>query len=217
MNLCSAYSIIKCVIQVYVYESLIKYIKYIIKYNLGEMKMERIYSRISVFGLGYVGLPTATVFASKGFMVVGVDIDMSKVEAVNSGRCYIKEPGLDDLLRDTVSKGFLRATTDAVEAVKQCDAVIIAVPTPVKEGVTDLSYLRDALETVKKGLHRDLLVVIESTIPPSTTASFAKPLLEESGLKVEEDFYLAHVPERIAPGKAIEELLNAPRVALQVL
>ncbi|HDN01767.1 MAG TPA: nucleotide sugar dehydrogenase, partial [Candidatus Bathyarchaeota archaeon] len=169
-------------------------------------------TRVCVVGLGYVGLPTAVIFASKGFSVIGVDVDREKVMAVNSGRCYIKEHGLDVLLRDAVSKGLLRATTDVVEAVRQRDAVIIAVPTPIKDGVADLSYLRDALEAVKKGLYRGMLVVIESTIPPGTTIGFAKPLLEESGLRVEEDFYLAHVPERIAPGKAIHELLHEPRI-----
>jgi len=167
---------------------------------------------VCIVGLGYVGLPAATIFASKGLNVIGVDVDKNKVEAVNNGRCYIKEPGLAALLHDVVSKGLLKATADTVEAVKQCDAVIIAVPTPVREGVADLSYLRDALEAVKKGLRRGMLVVIESTIPPRTTISFAKPLLEESRLKVEKDFYLAHAPERIAPGRAIEELLNVPRI-----
>jgi len=165
-----------------------------------------------VVGLGYVGLPAAVVFASRGFSVVGVDVDVRKVEAVNSGRCYLREPGLDGLLRDAVSRGFLRATTNAVRAVKESDAVVIAVPTPVRGGVADLSYLKQALLAVRKGLHRGLLVVIESTIPPGTTVGFAKPLLEESGLRVEEDFYLAHVPERIAPGRAIHELLYEPRV-----
>jgi UDP-N-acetyl-D-mannosaminuronic acid dehydrogenase len=168
--------------------------------------------RISVIGLGYVGLPTAVVFASRGFSVVGVDVDVAKVEAVNSGRCYFREPGLDILLRGVVSRGLLRAITDVLEAVKESDAVVIAVPTPVRDGIADLSYLRDALESVRRGLHRGLLVVIESTIPPGTTAGFAKSLLEESGLRVEEDFYLVHVPERIAPGRAVEELLNMPRV-----
>jgi len=169
-------------------------------------------NKIGVIGLGYVGLPTAVVFASRGFSVVGVDVDAGKVEAVNSGRCYIREPGLDVLLRDVVSKGLLRATNDAVRAVRESDAVVIAVPTPVRIGFADLSYLREALLAVREGLHRGLLVVIESTIPPGTTAGFAKPLLEESGLRAEEDFYLAHVPERIAPGRAVEELLNMPRV-----
>jgi len=168
--------------------------------------------RISVIGLGYVGLPTAVVFASRGFSVVGVDVDAGRVGAVNSGWCYLREPGLDVLLRDVVSRGLLRATTEAVKAVRESDAVVIAVPTPLRDGVADLSYLREALLAVREGLHRGLLVVIESTIPPGTTVGFAKPLLEESGLRVEEDFYLAHVPERIAPGRAIEELLSMPRV-----
>jgi UDP-N-acetyl-D-mannosaminuronic acid dehydrogenase len=168
--------------------------------------------KVAVIGLGYVGLPTAVVFASRGFSVVGVDVDINRLKAVNSGRCYIREPGLDVLLRDVVSKGLLKATTDAVRVVRESDAVVIAVPTPVRDGVADLSYLREALLAVREGLHRGLLVVIESTIPPGTTAGFAKPLLEESGLRAEEDFYLAHVPERIAPGRAVEELLNMPRV-----
>ncbi len=176
------------------------------------MEVSTTIKKVCVIGLGYVGLPTAVVFASKGFNVMGVDVDKNKVKALNSGRCYIKEPGIDILLHDVVSKGVLKSTTDAVEAVKWCDTVIIAVPTPVKDGVADLSYLREALGTVRRGLRRGMLVVIESTIPPGTTAGFAKPLLEESGLRVEEDFYLAHVPERIAPGKAIHELLHEPRV-----
>ena len=168
--------------------------------------------RIVVIGLGYVGLPVAVIFASREFEVVGVDVNEDKVRAVNEGRCYIKEPRLPELLRDVVSKGLLKATTNAVKAVSESDAVIIAIPTPVRGGVTDLSYLREALESVKRGLHKGLLVVTESTIPPRTTVNFVKPLLEGSGLRVEKDFYLAHVPERIAPGKAIEELLNMPRV-----
>jgi len=167
---------------------------------------------IGVLGLGRIGLPTAIVFASKGFSVIGVDVDVGKVEAVNSGRCYLREPGLDVLLRDVVSRGLLRATADAVGAIRESDAVVIAVPTPVEGGVADLSYLKEALLAIREGLHRGLLVVIESTIPPGTTVGFAKPLLEESGLRVEEDFYLAHVPERIAPGRVIGELLDMPRV-----
>ena len=169
-------------------------------------------NRVSVIGLGYVGLPTAVVFASRGFSVVGVDVDAGRVEAVNSGRCYLREPGLDVLLRGVVSRGLMSATTEAVKAVRESDVVVIAVPTPVRDGVADLSYLKEVLLAVREGLHKGLLVVIESTIPPGTTVGFAKPLLEESGLRVEKDFYLAHVPERIAPGRAIEELLNMPRV-----
>jgi len=165
-----------------------------------------------VIGLGRVGLPTAVLFASKGLKVIGVDIDNAKVTSINSGKCYIKEPGLEELLRDVVSRGLFRATTNGVKVIKEASAVIIAVPTPVKDGKTDLSYLKSALHDVKKGLHRDMLVVIESTIPPGTMKGFIKPFLEESGFNVEEDFYLAYVPERIAPGNAIKELCNIPRV-----
>jgi len=168
--------------------------------------------KIAILGLGYVGFPTAVIFASRGYNVIGADVNLKKVESINAGRCYLKEPGLDVLLRATVSKGLLRATTDCVEAVRVSDAVIIAVPTPVVDNVVDLRYLGNALEFVKQGLHKDLLVVIESTMPPRTTVNFVKPLLESSGMLVEEDFYLAHVPERIAPGRAVEELLNVPRV-----
>jgi UDP-N-acetyl-D-mannosaminuronic acid dehydrogenase len=167
---------------------------------------------ISIIGLGRVGLPTAVIFASKGYKVVGVDVDIDKVRAVNNGKCYIREPGLDVLLREAVSKGFLKATTNTLEAVNESEAVIITVPTPVRDGVIDLSYLRGALEAVREGLRRGLLVVVESTVPPGTTVGFVKPFLEGSGFRVEEDFYLAHVPERIAPGRAVEELLSMPRV-----
>jgi len=167
---------------------------------------------ISIIGLGRVGLPTAVIFASKGYKVVGVDVDIDKVRAVNNGKCYIREPGLDVLLREAVSKGFLKATTNTLEAINESEAVIITVPTPVRDGVIDLSYLRGALVAVQEGLRRGLLVVVESTVPPGTTVGFVKPFLEGSGFRVEEDFYLAHVPERIAPGRAVEELLSMPRV-----
>jgi nucleotide sugar dehydrogenase len=167
---------------------------------------------VAVLGLGYVGLPAAVVFAHRGYRVIGVDVDVGKVQAVNAGRSYIREPGLDEMLKDAVSRGVLSATTDAVAAVERSDAVIIAVPTPVKNGIADLTYLREAVDAVKRGIHKDLLVVIESTIPPGTTTNIVKPALEETGMKVGRDIYLAHVPERIAPGKAVEELLNAPRV-----
>jgi len=168
--------------------------------------------KVVVIGLGYVGLPVAVVFASKGVEVIGVDVNESKVRAVNEGKCYIREPGLDSLLEDVVSRNLLRATTDGAKAIREADAVITAVPTPVREGVVDLSYLRSALEVIKQGIHKDLLVVIESTIPPGTMVKFVKPFLERTSLKVEEDFYLAHVPERIAPGRAIEEILRVPRI-----
>jgi len=168
---------------------------------------------ICVFGLGYVGLPSAVVFASRGFSVIGVDVDDEKVEAVNRGVSYLKEPGLEELLGEAVAKGRLRATTGADEALDLCDAVLIDVPTPVRSDLSDLSYVVDVLGKVSRRLRRGMLVVIESTVPPGTTAGVARRILEEgSGLRVGVDFFLAHAPERIAPGRAIEELMNVPRV-----
>jgi UDP-N-acetyl-D-mannosaminuronic acid dehydrogenase len=116
------------------------------------------------------------------------------------------------MLREGISSGRLRATINSVEAIRKSDIIVITVPTPVRDEVVNLSFLREALENVANNLRREQLVVIESTVPPGTTDSFAKQALERSGLRVEEEFYLAHVPERIAPGRAVEELLNTPRV-----
>jgi len=168
--------------------------------------------RITIIGLGYVGLPTAAVFVKKGYQVVGIDNDKKKIELFNKGICYIREPAINSMLREGISSGRLKATINSVEAIRKSDIIVITVPTPVREEVVDLSFLREALENVANNLHREQLVVIESTIPPGTTDGFAKQVLEHSGLKAEEDFYLAHVPERIAPGRAVEELLNTPRV-----
>ncbi|MEM4523015.1 MAG: nucleotide sugar dehydrogenase [Nitrososphaeria archaeon] len=172
-----------------------------------------LYSSVCVFGLGYVGLPTAVVFASRGFNVVGIDVDESKVAAINRGLSYLTEPGLGELLASVVSKGKLRATTVAEDALEFCDVILIDVPTPIKAGIVDLSYIANVSESIAKKLHKDMLVVVESTVPPGTTNGLVRRMLEgRSGLKSDEDFYLAHAPERIAPGRAIEELLHTPRV-----
>ena len=167
--------------------------------------------KLCVVGLGYVGLPAAVVFASRGIPVIGIDIDHRKVEAINRGQTPIKEPGVDTLLRQAVADGKLTATTTH-DALRECQAIIIAVNTPVEDGVVNLTQLKNALETAAKNLNKDTLVSIESTVPPGTTEKIAKPILEKSGLKTGRDYYLAHVPERIAPGRAIEELTTAPRL-----
>ncbi|MEM4488855.1 MAG: nucleotide sugar dehydrogenase [Desulfurococcaceae archaeon] len=168
---------------------------------------------ICVMGLGYVGLPTAIIFANNGYKVIGVDINEFKISMIGRGKPYIKEPGLDNLLRKAVSEGRLTATSSIEEALDSCNIVLIDVPTPVNGGVVDLSYVVNISQAVAMKLREDMLVVIESTVPPGTTNELVRDMLERgSGLKVEEDFYLAHVPERIAPGRAIEELLHAPRV-----
>lgn len=166
---------------------------------------------ICVVGLGYVGLPSALIFAYKGYRVVGIDVNEHRVSMLVRGALYISEPKLKEILLEVLENDRFRTTTDYA-IISECNAVIIAVPTPVSGGVADLSYLVNALEGIRKRLKKGHLVVIESTVPPGTTSGLAKNILEGSGLRVEEDFYLAHVPERIAPGRAVEELLNVPRV-----
>ncbi|MEM4601973.1 MAG: nucleotide sugar dehydrogenase, partial [Desulfurococcaceae archaeon] len=168
---------------------------------------------LCVIGLGYIGLPTAVIFANNGFEVMGVDVNDSKVAMVNSGRSYLKEPGLADLLRKVVLEGKLRATTNIDEALERCNIFLIDVPTPAKAGIADLSYVVNVSKIIARRLRRNVLVVIESTVPPGTTNGLVRNILEKSsGLRADDDFYLAHVPERIAPGRAIEELLHMPRI-----
>ncbi len=167
---------------------------------------------ICVVGLGYVGLPSATVFANKGVNVVGVDINERKVAMINKGKSYINEPGLQEILEKAVKEGRLKATTSLKDAINKCSAVLIDVPTPVRRFKVDLSYLDAVLRDLSKLLRKGMLVVVESTIPPGTTKNFVAKRLASSGLTVEKDYYLAHVPERIAPGKTLYELTNEPRI-----
>ncbi|MEM4004337.1 MAG: nucleotide sugar dehydrogenase, partial [Desulfurococcaceae archaeon] len=168
---------------------------------------------VCVFGLGRVGLPSAVIFASRGFRVYGIDTDEGKINAINQGVSYLREPGLDELLDKVVSEGRLLAVSEASEVLGECEVVLIDVPTPIRGGFVDLSYLISACEIIAKSLRKGMLVAVESTVPPGTTSELVKDILEKSsGLMVEKDFYLAYVPERITPGKAIEELLQVPRV-----
>jgi len=167
---------------------------------------------IVVVGLGYVGLPTALVFAFKGFQVIGVEIDQKKVNMLRRGECYLREKGLASLLREAITEGTFTPTTDICSSIECATSVIVCVPTPVTEGNVDLSFLESTLRVISDNIQRNQLIVVESTVPPGTTVNFIKPILESSGLVVEKDFYLAHVPERIAPGNSIWELLNLPRL-----
>jgi len=166
---------------------------------------------LCVFGLGYVGLPTAVAFASKGFSVIGVDIDAGKVEAVNRGVSYLREPSLEGILGEAVASDKLRATTDADEALDLCDAVLIDAPTPVKDGVADLGHvvtcwarsLGDSVGVcwwLSSPLFRRVLLLV------SPAGSW-----RGSGLRAEEDFFLVHAPERTVPGRASVELTNVLR------
>ena len=171
--------------------------------------LKDIYERslfLALIGSGYVGLPTAALFADAGFHVIAIDIKPEVVEAVNRGVSPIKELGLDGLILRNVQAGRLKATS-SLKSLTQTDAVIVSVQTPINQNrKPNLSFLMKAVEDIGKTLKKGVLVVISSTIPPGTMLEKVKPTLESlSGLKAEEDFYLAYVPERIAPGKALKE------------
>ena len=175
---------------------------------------ERIRSRrasIGVIGLGYVGLPLAVEFAKEGFDVTGFDIDAWKVGEINAGRSYIGDVTADDLSA-AVKAGKLRATTD-MSRLHDMDVIDICVPTPLrKTRDPDLSYVVQAVDSVKEQLKPGQLVILESTTYPGTTDEVVQPALEERGLRAGVDFYLAFSPERVDPGNKSYGTRTIPKV-----
>jgi len=168
-------------------------------------------AKIGVIGLGYVGLPLAVDKAIAGYEVTGFDIQQKRVDMVNQGINYIGDV-VDEELRQVVSDGRLRATTDYDE-IKDLDIVTICVPTPLdKNKQPDLTYIRNSAQEVAKRLHAGMLVVLESTTYPGTTEEEVKPILESSGLKCGTDFFLAFSPERVDPGNKLYNVKNTPKV-----
>ena len=165
---------------------------------------------ICVMGLGYIGLPTASVFASNGFQVLGVDVDGQVVDAVNAGQVHIEEPGLKTLVSAAVGSGNLRAAT----APGTADVFIIAVPTPLNDSgkTADMRFVREATEAIVPYLVPGGLVILESTSPPGTCRNLVAPILETSGLELGRDLYLAHCPERVLPGRILSELIGNDRI-----
>jgi UDP-N-acetyl-D-glucosamine dehydrogenase len=165
--------------------------------------------RLGIIGLGYVGLPLAVAFAEEGCEVVGLDVDATKVEALNAGRSYIEDVP-DAALAPLAGK--LRATADYDE-MAACDAVIICVPTPLSDArEPDLTYLIESAEPLAKVLRTGQLVVLESTTYPGTTRERLQPILESSGLSVGTDFHLAFSPERIDPGRTDYTVKTTPKL-----
>lgn len=166
---------------------------------------------LGVVGLGYVGLPLAVEKAKAGFKVIGFDVQDQKVDMVNQGHNYIGDV-VDSDLEKIVREGYLRATTDFA-SVASCDCVCIAVPTPLDaHQQPDISYVRSSAESIMPHMHKDMLIVLESTTYPGTTEELLKPILEKSGLKCGVDFYLAFSPERVDPGNLIYKTKNTPKV-----
>lgn len=164
-----------------------------------------------VVGLGYVGLPLAVEKAKAGFRTIGFDLQKRKVDSVNAGINYIGDV-VDSDLKQLVAAGRLSATTD-FSFIKDVDFVAICVPTPLDaHQQPDISYVRSSTEAIAEYLHRGMMVVLESTTYPGTTEELIKPILEQSGLKCGEDFYLGFSPERVDPGNLIYKTKNTPKV-----
>lgn len=179
-----------------------------------EILIEKLQNRtatIGVVGLGYVGLPLAVEKAKAGYKVIGFDVQESKVDMVNKGHNYIGDV-VDDELAELVKSGKLMATSD-FSFVKEVDAVSICVPTPLDiYKQPDITYVTSSTESVAKYLHAGMLVVLESTTYPGTTEEVCKPILEKSGLKCGQDFFLAFSPERVDPGNKFFKTKNTPKV-----
>ena len=177
------------------------------------------FQKICVIGLGYIGLPTASTFASHGVNVLGVDISQHIIDTLNKGEIHIHEPGLRDAVTKAIATGNFKAATQPEEA----DAFIIAVPTPFQHnqfgeynGVTyklaDMRAVISAAESILPVLKKGNLVVLESTSPPRTTVDLITPILARSGLVAGRDFHLAYSPERVLPGQILRELIENARV-----
>lgn len=165
--------------------------------------------KICIVGLGYIGLPTATMFSCYGHKVIGVDVNEKVVNNINKGKIIIEEPNLEEIVEDVVKKGNLIASISP----KESDVFIISVPTPIKDDKTsDMSYVISATKSIVKYLKEGNIVVLESTSPVGTTEEVVKPIIEESGLKVGRDIMLGYCPERVIPGKIIYELKSNDRV-----
>ncbi|WP_444922764.1 UDP-N-acetyl-D-mannosamine dehydrogenase [Microbulbifer sp. DLAB2-AF] len=180
--------------------------------------MKKEFNKLTVMGLGYIGLPTAAVFAARKIQVCGVDVNKSAVETINRGEIHIVEPELDMVVHATVSEGYLKASLSPEPA----DAFIIAVPTPFKEGNDpDLSYIEAATKAIAPVLKKGDLVVLESTSPVGATEHMAKGIAEfRKDLRIPTenrstgnfDIFIAHCPERVLPGQVMRELVENDRI-----
>ena len=174
--------------------------------------------KVSVIGLGYIGLPTAAVLASRKVEVVGVDVNEYTVDTINRGEIHIVEPELDILVRAAVQTGMLRATMQSERA----DVFIVAVPTPFKgENEPDLSYIESSAKAIAQVLEKGNLVILESTSPVGTTEKMMKwmrelrpdltfPVFGEDC--VDANVSVAHCPERVLPGHVVRELVENDRI-----
>lgn len=184
--------------------------------SLKELEVNFQFKEVTVVGLGYIGLPTATVVANQGFNVYGLDVSQNVVDTINKGEIHIVEPGLDAMVKKVVDKGLFKASLSPQPA----DVFVIAVPTPFRENhEPDTSYIESALQKIAPTIQAGNLVILESTSPVGTTewmASVLSDLRPDLNFPKNEDeeaeVSLAYCPERVLPGKVIEELKSNDRV-----
>jgi UDP-N-acetyl-D-glucosamine dehydrogenase len=168
-------------------------------------------AHVGVVGLGYVGLPLLAEFGGRGFQATGFEVDSDKADQINSGVSYISDI-TSEVVKELAESKRLRATTN-FDHLKECDAVIICVPTPLrKTKEPDVSYILAAAGEIKTRLHRGQLIILESTTYPGTTDEVLLPMFEETGLKLDSDFLLAFSPERVDPGNPDFQTHNIPKV-----
>lgn len=182
--------------------------------NNKQILLEKIASRdarVGVIGLGYVGLPLVVEFAHSGFLSTGFEVDARKADALNHGESYIPDVPTDQV-KELVAAQKLRATTDFGE-LKDQDIIIICVPTPLRKTKDpDVSYILAASEKIQATLRSGQLIILESTTYPGTTDEVLKPIFDETGLKLDEDYFLAFSPERVDPGNEKFNTKNITKV-----
>lgn len=164
---------------------------------------------ICVVGLGYIGLPTAVMFANHGVKVHGVDVNPAAVKSIQEKQLHIEENGLQERLNKAVDEGFLTASTTPVES----DVFIVAVPSPINaDNTANLEYVRLATASIVPYLKKGDLVILESTVPPKTVENVMLPELIKANLELGHDLFVSHSPERVIPGRIFEELVNNDRI-----
>ncbi|MGE5533874.1 MAG: nucleotide sugar dehydrogenase [Bacillota bacterium] len=177
-------------------------------------KIENHSAKVAVVGLGYVGLPTAALFANQHYQVLGVDVNAAIVEKINNCKLDSKELGLEDMVNNACKKGYFKAVVPPSAALKDVDVIIACVQTPVDDrGRANLAFLKSAVEEIARNLTRSQLVIIQSTVPPKTIETVVLPILQEkSGLRCGSDFWLSYCPERLAPGNGLEDFMMNSRL-----
>ncbi|MGE8080428.1 nucleotide sugar dehydrogenase [Peribacillus loiseleuriae] len=165
--------------------------------------------KLCVVGLGYIGLPTAVMFANHGLKVHGVDINEKAVSLIKNKQLHIEENGLQERLNAAIDNGNFTVSTTPEEA----DVFILAVPSPINEDKTaNLEYVRSATKAIKPYVKKGNLVILESTVPPRTVEDVMMPVLIETGLNIGTELFVSHSPERVIPGKVFDELVNNDRI-----